>query len=103
MWVDSASCLLQLSPGSPRTATRAFRLGPELLPRRPPIEGVGSPESLGEQLHQLQGEMRILPDQEVELRLVDLDQLGLREGDGARGPRRVIEEGHLAEDLLLGE
>src|SRR5215470_6201972 len=71
--------------------------------RRSSIEGIGAAQSLGEELHQLQGEVRILTHEEIELRLVDLDELRLLEGDRAGRSRRLLEERHLAEHFVLGQ
>src|SRR5262249_1616664 len=70
-------------------------------PLSSPVESIGVPKTLGQQLHQLEREVRVLSNEDVELRLVDLDELGLFERDRRGRPGRVLEERHLAEELLI--
>src|SRR5262249_54870441 len=108
-WVRSDGRGAVPYPRGPRSGDRSGdqnAAGLEVRLPRPlssPIERIGVPQALGEQLHQLQREVRVLPNEDVELRLVDLDEFSLLERDYRGCPRRVLQERHLAEDLLISQ
>src|SRR5215470_484186 len=67
--------LQRLGPGANGAPSRSAHA--PLVLGRPAIEGIGAAQALGEELHQLQGEVRILTHEEIELGRVDLDELRL--------------------------
>src|SRR5437899_5139438 len=64
---------------------------------------VGGDDQVRQALQDLDGELRAVPDEPLEPLVPDDEELGVARGDGARRPRSLPEERHLAEELALPE
>src|SRR5207245_9223998 len=64
---------------------------------------VGGDDQVRQALQDLDGELRAVPDEPLEPLVPDDEELGVARSDGARRPRSLPEERHLAEELALPE